>query len=161
MSTIKVDVYTDGSAKGNGTDHSCGGWAFITLVEDSVIKYQYGTVEGATNQQMELKAIAEACKYVRKLFPREFMDFNIYSDSAYAINCKKQNWYKRWLKNGWLNSKNEPVKNRDYWEQLVPFFEDKHFKFHKVKGHADNQYNCAVDSLAQAAADEGQRRKNK
>lgn len=152
MSTIKVDVYTDGSAKNNGTYSSCGGWAFVTLVEGAIVGCEHGAVSGATNQQMELKAVVEACKYIRKIFPGDFMDFHIYSDSAYVINCKKQRWYKKWLQNGWTNSKHEPVKNKEYWEELVPFFEDNHFKFHKVKGHADNPYNNAADNLAQAAA---------
>jgi ribonuclease HI len=78
------------------------------------------------------------------------VDFEIvvYSDSAYVINCYKQKWYKKWQVNGWINSKKQPVANKELWEQLIPYFENPFFSFEKVAGHADNKYNNLVDEMA-------------
>ena len=35
------------------------------------------------------------------------------SYSAYAINCYKQDWYSRWLTNGWTTARGESVDNKD------------------------------------------------
>ena len=60
-----------------------------------------------------------------------------------------------WLKNNWLNSKKEPVKNRELWESLIPYFkQDQIFHFVKVKGHANDEWNNYVDKMAQAAAED-------
>ena len=87
-----------------------------------------------------------------------FARVKIYSDSAYLVNCWKQNWWRGWQANGWKNSKKEPVANPDLWMGLIPFFEKapNGYDFVKVKGHAGNetvhgQCNDDVDKLAVAA----------
>jgi hypothetical protein len=73
----------------------------------------------------------------------------IFSDSAYLINCCKAAWWKTWARNGWKNSKKQPVANQDLWERLIPYFKDtEHFTFTKVKGHAGDRYNEQVDGMA-------------
>ena len=57
------------------------------------------------------------------------------------------------MHNNWVNSKKEPVKNQEFWERLIPFFQDARFQFIKVKGHAGNKdenskWNEYVDKLA-------------
>ena len=92
-------------------------------------------------------AIIEGCQYVEKNYPL-ITSVNIYSDSAYCINCYQQKWYKKWIQNGWVNSKKQSVKNRELWELLIPFFEDNRFNFIKVKGHVGDKYNEMVDEMA-------------
>ena len=75
----------------------------------------------------------------------------VYTDSAYIANCYKQNWYKAWRVNGWLNSKKEPVANKEMWELLVPFFYQPNIEIVKVKGHASNVGNQIADKIAVAA----------
>ena len=76
---------------------------------------------------MEMKAIingiSEAINYLNS---NDFI-IEVYTDSAYIHNCRTQRWYKSWKNNGWKNSKKEPVKNKDLWEILSFFFEDKRF----------------------------------
>ena len=145
-------IYTDGATSNNGQAGAVGGWAFIVVYGNSIIYECSGHIENATNNICELTAIIEACKQaasVNEIVRPTF--YTIYSDSAYCINCYKQKWYKKWQQNGWLNSKKQPVANRELWEQLIPFFENPNFKFRKVEGHSTNEYNNYVDKLAVAA----------
>ena len=103
---------------------------------------------------MEMIAVIEACKYVSQLYELTDLDsITIYSDSAYVVNCANDYWYLKWQDNDWMTSKGTSVINRDLWEQLIPYFENFHFTFEKVKGHADNKYNNMVDEMAQKAAE--------
>ena len=86
--------------------------------------------------------------------PKELEPFDkveVYSDSAYCINCYQQSWWKAWLHNNWVNSKKEPIKNKELWEKLILYFQDARFQFIKVKGHNGDYWNERVDELAVAA----------
>ena len=41
------------------------------------------------------------------------------SDSTYVVNCFRDRWWEGWQRNGWTNSKQQPVANRDLWEPLI------------------------------------------
>lgn len=147
-------IYTDGAASNNGKDNSIGGWAFVIIDENSnIIKEDYGKEELSTNQRMELTAAIKACQYIEKE-KNLFSKVIVYSDSAYLINCYKQNWYKNWERNCWKNSKKELVANKDLWKQIIPFFNSINFTFEKVKGHNGDYYNEYVDNLAVKARKE-------
>ena len=77
-----------------------------------------------------------------------FDKVEVISDSAYCIRCYKDKWWENWLRNGWLNSKKQPVANKELWESLIPFFKDNRFTFKNCKGHAGNYWNEYVDKLA-------------
>lgn len=140
----KIEVYTDGAASNNGYEDAVGGWAYTIYIDDILTTSNCGKLKCATNQQMELRAIIEGCK-AAKAFGEAF---TVYSDSAYAMNCKSQKWYKKWQVNNWRNAKKEPVANRFYWEELIPFFNDENIVFIKVKGHANDERNNEVDKMA-------------
>ncbi len=147
---MKYSIYTDGATSGNGYEGAQGGWAWILLNEEEKITLQnVGHVDNATNNICELYAVVDAC---RNAWTYALLDpnpkFVIYSDSAYIINCYKQKWYKKWQSNGWINSKKQPVANKELWEFLIPYFEDSKYSFEKVAGHADNKYNNLVDKMA-------------
>lgn len=151
---ITIDVYTDGSAKGNGTSTSVGGWAFCVVSKGEVIYQSYGGESSTTNQRMELTAAAEALDWlVYLLKPRPEDTITVFSDSAYLINCVNQSWWHNWQKNGWRNAKREPVANQDLWIRLIPYFKCPVIKWSKVKGHAGDKYNEMVDEMAQKAAE--------
>ena len=151
---ITIDVYTDGSAKGNGTSTSVGGWAFCVVSNGEVIYQSYGSESSTTNQRMELTAAAEALDWLISLLkPRPEDTITVFSDSAYLINCVNQSWWRNWQKNGWRNAKREPVANQDLWIRLIPYFNSASVKWSKVKGHAGDKYNEMVDEMAQNAAE--------
>ena len=149
---INVEVYTDGSLKKVGQKMTFGGWAFIVVVDSKMIYYAAGGETSTTNQRMELQAIIEGLKYAQSI-RRDTEKVVIFSDSAYAINCYTQEWYIKWMLNGWISSGNKEVANKDLWEQIIPFFDDFWYSFHKVKGHAGIVWNERCDELAQAAAE--------
>lgn len=149
---IKYEVYTDGATSKNGQEGAKGSYAFIVIKDNEIIETGQGkssSWEVATNQRMELWAAIKGCKNILHRLSEDDAEAWIYSDSAYLVNCYSQGWWRKWIKNGWLNSKKERVKNTDLWERLIPFFENKKIHFVKVKGHTGKQdYNAMVDKLA-------------
>ena len=77
----------------------------------------------------------------------------IESDSQYAINCSSK-WVFGWKKNGWKNSKQEPVKNAPIIKAIDAEISKRAGKvsFRWVKGHAGNAGNEKVDDLARGFA---------
>ena len=65
-----------------------------------------------------------------------------------------QKWYVRWRKNGWKNSQQEPVVNKDLWVRLLQFVDNYQINFYKVKGHSGNYLNERADQLARTAVKE-------
>src|SRR5690606_35702863 len=135
-------VYTDGACSGNPGP---GGWAWA--VEDG--RFESGAVPHTTNQRMEITAAFEA---VRSLPGR----LEVVSDSTYVVNCFKQRWYASWRTNGWRNSQNKPVANRDLSEQFIELALSRKVTFRWVKGHGTDLMNAWVDELAVQAARSGQ-----
>ena len=141
------EVYTDGATTGNGSAYATGGWAYVILKDGRIVSENSGGEIGTTNQRMELTAALRACEEIDKM--DGFATVRLYSDSAYLINCFKQNWWKSWRANGWKNSKKEPVANQDLWEKLIYFFmKAPGYDFIKIRGHAGHEYNELVDRLA-------------
>lgn len=77
-------------------------------------KISHGGEKLTTNNRMEIVSILEAIKYAKE----NDSDARIFSDSAYCINTINSNWISQWIKNGWMTSSNQPVKNQDLWENL-------------------------------------------
>ena len=149
---MKYEMWIDGSTKNNGQETTYGGWGFYMEYDGVNIFSANGGSYDTTNQRMELTAAIEAIKYFKQFTKNKEAKIIIYTDSAYLFNCWKEKWYKKWEGNKWLNSKQQPVANRDLWEKLIPSFKDKTIQFVKVKGHADNKGNIEADRLATEAA---------
>lgn len=138
----KVIIYTDGACSGNPGP---GGWGSILMYKENK-KEISGGLENTTNNVMELMAVIEALKLLK--FPCEV---EVYSDSAYVVNAFNQKWIYGWIKSNWKNSSNEPVKNKELWQELYELTKIHNITFIKVKGHADNEYNNRCDELARNA----------
>jgi ribonuclease HI len=144
-------IYTDGACKNNPGK---GGWAFIILEGgDKKIDEGVGSKELSTNNQMEMQAVIEGLK---KTEPGETL--GVYSDSAYVVNCFKNDWISGWKKKGWKNSQRKPVKNKELWEEMDALVSARNIEFFKVPAHLDTDhpdydpFNDAVDKLADNAA---------
>lgn len=140
-------LYTDGATSNNGKEGAIGGWAYAILNDGELVGSAAEKVQPATNNICELTAILEGCRQVLP-FLNELDNVEVYSDSAYCINCVNQHWYGVWRQNGWINSSKQPVKNKELWIQLIPFFDDPRFKWIKIKGHSGDQWNELVDKMA-------------
>ena len=138
----KVIIYTDGACSGNPGP---GGWGSILMMGENR-KEISGGKKDTTNNVMELTAGIEALKLLKRP-----CKVDLYSDSAYVVNAFLQNWILGWIKNGWKNSSKEEVKNKELWQELFSLTKIHDVTFHKVKGHADNEYNNRCDELARNA----------
>ena len=138
----EITIYTDGACSGNPGP---GGWGAILMMGD-VRKEISGGSENTTNNIMELSAVIEALKLLKRP-----CKVNVFSDSAYVVNAFNQKWIYGWIKNGWKNSSKEPVKNKELWQELYELTKTHEVEFIKVKGHADNEYNNRCDELARNA----------
>ena len=138
----KVTVYTDGACSGNPGP---GGWGAV-LIYGSCEKRLSGAEAHTTNQRMELTAALMALQALKE--PCQVV---LYSDSAYLINAFNQNWLRNWQRNGWLNSKKQPVENQELWKGLLEQAAVHDIDWRKVKGHAGDEYNEICDELARTA----------
>ena len=141
----KVTIYTDGACSGNPGP---GGWGAVLLYKDNK-KEIWGNKKDTTNNVMELTAVIEGLKLLK--FPCEV---DLYSDSAYVVNGFEKGWIYGWIKNNWVNSSKEPVKNKELWLELYNLTKTHKVNFIKVKGHSDNVYNNRCDELARNAIKE-------
>ena len=108
-----------------------------------------GGKKDTTNNIMEITAVIEGLKLLK--YPCEV---DLYSDSAYVVNCFNQGWIYNWQKNNWKTANKEPVKNKELWEELYNLTKTHKVNFIKVKGHSDNEYNNRCDELARKAIKE-------
>ncbi len=132
-------VYTDGACSGNPGP---GGWAWV--VPDG--PFAAGFDLRTTNQRMELTATLEAIR----AFDGPLL---VVSDSTYVVHCFRDGWWEKWIRKGWVNSKREPVANRDLWEPLVESVRSRgDVDFRWVKGHSGDRWNDEADRLAVEAA---------
>lgn len=151
---MRYEIYTDGSTLNNGQSEAKGGYAYAIYCDDKLLSSDCGGSTGVTNQQMEILAAINGLKAFKKnvIGARRFFNCVLYSDSAYLINCVNQRWYEKWQSNGWINSKGQPVANKELWQEIVPFFEEPNITFKKVKGHSGVDKNEYVDKMAREAA---------
>lgn len=147
---LTTEIYTDGSLKKIG-NITFGGWAFIVVRDQECIYSKSGSAYETTNQRMELTAITEAISYIEKA-RRPSEKIIIYSDSAYIINCYLQEWYIKWLSNGWINAQGTSIANIDLWRNLIPYFDNFWYDFKKVPAHSGHYWNEKCDTLAQQSS---------
>lgn len=149
---MTITVSTDGSALGNPNGPM--GWAWADHPTHETRGHAHGGdcdaggATNGTNQIGELCAVLEALR----THPGD-EELVIETDSQYAINCSTK-WVHGWKRNGWKNSKKEPVKNAE----LIRAIDDEihrrkgRVRFVWVKGHAGNAGNEKVDELARTYA---------
>ena len=145
-----LEIYTDGSLKKVGSK-TFGAWGFVAVRDDKEIYRASGVEYDTTNQRMELLGVIKGVQYC-SLARRPSERAILYCDSAYVINCYKEEWYVKWLSNGWRTSQNKTVINIDLWEQLIPYFDNFWYSFSKVEGHSGNYWNEICDELVQQEA---------
>lgn len=141
MSEEIIEIYTDGACSGNPGK---GGWGAILLYNDKEKKIS-GFDPDTTNNKMELQAVIESLKIIKK-----DLKIHIYTDSNYVKDGITK-WIFNWKKNNWKNSKKQAVKNSDLWQELDILVQKYDIDFFWVKGHDGNKYNEIADQLARDA----------
>jgi ribonuclease HI len=138
----KVILYTDGACSGNP---GVGGWGAILMYGEHSRELS-GYEAETTNNRMEIMAVISGLERLK--FPCEV---DVYSDSAYTVNAFNEGWIYGWQKSNWKKSDGKAVLNVDLWERLLALTHTHKVTFHKVKGHADNEFNNRCDFLARQA----------
>lgn len=137
-----LKIWTDGSCLGNPGP---GGWGFIATDGKNVAQ-RSGGEHDTTNNRMELMAVIRALTAAHK-----HDEIEIHTDSQYVKNGM-QVWLKNWKKNNWRTSTKKPVKNQDLWQKLDELASTKKLHWVWVRGHAGEDMNERVDTLARDAA---------
>lgn len=137
-----LEIYTDGACSGNP---GAGGWGAI-LRYGGIEKELSGAVAETTNNRMELTAVIEALKALRR-----DCEIVIHTDSRYVMDGV-QEWLPNWKKNNWRTSnKKSVVKNIDLWQELDQLLSKHKIRWIWVKGHNGHPENERVDKLARDA----------
>ena len=140
----KVEIFTDGACKGNPGP---GGWGAI-LRYGTTEKEIYGASKNTTNNIMELTAVIESLKNLKK--PCEL---TITTDSKYVKNGITE-WIHNWKKNGWRTAAKKEVKNKELWIELDSLIQIHSITWDWVKGHSGHPENERADLLANVAIEE-------
>lgn len=133
-----VRIYTDGGCAGNQNEENLGGWGAILEyapagAAEPAVKELYGSEANTTNNRMEMTALLEAFRAIKK----DSQKIQVFSDSSYLMDCFRKKWYENWQANGWKTSQKKPVENQDLWKELLPFLERHDIEFFRVKGHVN------------------------
>lgn len=134
----KVIIYTDGACSNNP---GVGGWGAILTYKGSK-KEIYGGESYTTNNKMELTAVIEALKSLKRKCSVE-----IYTDSQYVKRGITE-WIEGWKQKNWKLSNKKDVLNRELWQQLDNLVNQHEIEWFWVKGHNNNELNERADELA-------------
>lgn len=146
---IKIEIYTDGSCtqakeKGEGGP---GGWSFLILENGTEKIKKSGSEKNTTNNKCELLGVIKALEELDAIDFFEDIEVTVISDSAYIVNAFADNWISKWNRNGWINSKKEPVANKDYWDKLIPLQKKYNVLMVRIKRRS-NKHAIQVDNMA-------------
>lgn len=147
---IKVEIYSDGAARGN--PNGPGGYGTVLRYQDPkgdwhMKELSQGYVR-TTNNRMELMGMIAGFEAL--LFPCEV---DAYSDSTYVITTFQKNRIQKWIRDGWRLSDGNPAKNTDLWKRLLKAIGKNQVTWHWVHGHQGHKWNERCDQLATQAAD--------
>ncbi|HEY6872747.1 MAG TPA: ribonuclease HI [Geobacteraceae bacterium] len=138
---MNVEIYCDGACSGNP---GAGGWGAVLRYGEKE-KELSGFAGETTNNRMELTAAIEALASLKR--PCRVI---LTTDSQYLMKGMTE-WIGGWVRKGWVNSKKEPVLNRDLWERLLELAKTHRIEWRWVRGHNGHPENERCDELARRA----------
>lgn len=137
----KIEIYTDGACSGNPGP---GGWGAVLIYKEHRKKIS-GAERETTNNRMEIRAVIEALKALKKS-----SQVIVYTDSKY-VQSGINEWIHSWKANGWKNAAKKPIKNVDLWRELDEQAAKHSVEWIWVKGHSGHEFNDMADELAREA----------
>lgn len=133
-----VDIFTDGACSGNPGP---GGWGAILRIHETE-KELFGGERDTTNNRMELKAVIEALKALKRP-----VRARVHTDSQYVQKGISE-WIHAWKRRGWRTAGKQAVKNEDLWRELDGQAARHRIEWLWVRGHAGHAENERADVLA-------------
>lgn len=143
MST-RIEIYSDGACSGNP---GVGGWGTILRSGDTE-KELSGAEWETTNNRMEMTAAIRGLEALKRP-----CDVVVTTDSQYLVKGMTE-WLAGWIRKGWVNSKKEPVLNRDLWERLQELSKVHRIQWAWIRGHNGHPENERCDALARGAIED-------
>lgn len=138
-----VQIWTDGACKGNPGP---GGWGALLRFGEHTKELHGGMLE-TTNNQMELTAVIEALRALKRP-----CQIRLHVDSTYVMQGMRS-WIHGWKRNGWRTAAKKPVKNVELWQALDEQVARHQIEWVWVKGHAGDPGNERADELANLGVD--------
>jgi ribonuclease HI len=139
MSINSIEIYTDGSSRGNPGP---GGYGVVLKFNGAVKELAKG-FRLTTNNRMELLAVIEGLRAIKTTQH----PIRVFSDSKYVIDAIEKGWLKNWIKTGFKGKK-----NKDLWLAYHTIAANFNISFTWVKGHNGHPENERCDVLAVKAA---------
>ena len=136
---MAIEIYTDGSAKGNPGK---GGYGVVIKQSDSYFEMSKG-FRLTTNNRMELLAVIVALEKIEKTNE----DVVVTSDSKYVIDAINKKWVFNWQKIGFKKKK-----NIDLWKRFLKVCSKNNVVYKWVQGHSGHLENERCDTLAVEAS---------
>ncbi|HEX5393556.1 MAG TPA: ribonuclease HI [Rhodocyclaceae bacterium] len=133
-----VDIYTDGACSGNPGP---GGWGAILRL-GAVEKEMFGGERDTTNNRMEMMAVIEALRALKRP-----VRARVHTDSQYVQKGISE-WVAGWKRRGWKTADKKPVKNVDLWQALDQEASRHDLEWLWVRGHNGHPENERADELA-------------
>jgi ribonuclease HI len=137
---MKINLYTDGSAKGNPGK---GGYGIVLKAGNHYKEISQG-YRHTTNNRMELLAVIVGLEHLKS----NKSDVVVFSDSKYVVDSVEKKWVFQWQKKGFKGKK-----NADLWKRFLLIYQKHNVSFQWVKGHAGHPENEKCDLLAVEASD--------
>ena len=137
---MKINLYTDGSAKGNP---GRGGFGLVLISGKHYKEISQG-FRYTTNNRMELLAVIVGLENLKS----KKCDVLVFSDSKYVVDSVEKKWVFQWVKKGFKGKK-----NADLWKRFLLIYQKHNVSFQWVKGHAGHPENEKCDHLAVEASD--------
>lgn len=101
-----------------------------------------GGEAATTNNRMELQAVIEALKVLKRR-----CHVIVHTDSQYVQKGMSE-WMDGWKRRGWRTADKKPVKNADLWQELDTLVQQHELTWRWVRGHAGDAGNERADQLA-------------
>ena len=140
MSQDKIEIFTDGSAKGNPGK---GGFGAIMRYKNHYKEFSQG-FRLTTNNRMELLAVIHALEQIKT----NDIPVKVYSDSKYVLDSITKGWIFSWQKKNFKDKKNP-----DLWKRYLLLHPKFEIEFEWVRGHNGHPENERCDYLAVSASD--------
>jgi ribonuclease HI len=138
--TYPVLIETDGACSGNPGP---GGWAVI-ICQGRTAHEMHGPDPVTSNNEMELRAIDEALKFL----PEDFKGYIVIeSDSENCIHTMRGRG-QRWKKDNYVNLRGNKVKNERFVDSIITRIESLTVEYRKIEAHKGDPWNERADALA-------------
>ena len=139
----KVEIFTDGACSGNPGP---GGWGVILRWRDKELEL-WGSNPSTTNNRMELTAVIEGLKALKKN-----SSVVVYTDSTYVQKGMSE-WLQKWKAADFKVKGGGYRINHDLWRELDVLSQPHKIDWQWVKGHAGHPENERADALARQGAE--------